>query len=140
MSIHKECGEHIHWFQREDDRFYPPMEYAGVVYVNIDGKLVETTGYRHHRCDPEKVAAWVEYLNTMEELKGPDSFEGAINAHIAASERHREELWEHCLKVDCPRCPAIEGERCVNLSFLKKTGELVEVRYPHLPRQEEATR
>jgi hypothetical protein len=53
------------------------MEFAGPVFVNIDGTLVETTGYRHHRCDPEKVVAWVEYLNAMEELKGPDSFEGS---------------------------------------------------------------
>lgn len=116
------------------------MEFAGVVYVNIDGKLLETNAYRAHRCDPEKIVAWQEYLATMVALKGPDSFEAGISAHNAASERNREKLYEFAMTVECSSCEAEVESKCVNLSVLKRTGSMEETRYPHPARTADAER
>jgi len=140
VSIHKDCGEHIHWFNRTDqpERYYPPMEFAGPVFVQLEGKIVETNAYRIHRCDPEKVVAWQEYLATMTELKGNDSFEGQISMHQAASEKSRIERYELAMGVSCDDCGANADEPCRNKSVLKKTGEIQETRYPHPSRFEKA--
>lgn len=118
----------------------PPMEFAGPVYVLEDnGSVVERTAYRVHRCDPEKVVAWQEYISTMAELKGPDSYEGEVNMYAAARERERQEVWEIALLVNCDKCGANADEKCRKMSqHLVKTGEIVEARHPHPVRLEAA--
>lgn len=142
MSVHKDCGENIHWFEREEGsgRFHPPMEYAGTVMVNIDGKMIETTGYRPHRCDVDKVIAWQEYVEKMAEVKGPDSFEAGLNLYAIARERDREERWAQALTIDCSVCDAEAGVKCMNLTIAKRTGDVVEVLNPHPARLEAAFR
>ena len=142
MSTHKDCGEEIRWAHRPDDpeRFFPPLEYAGEVYI-IDegGNAIQMHGYRMHRCDPEKVEAWQEYIAKISDLKGPDSYEADINYRHAASERNREQLWETALTVICPSCEEPVGKRCHSMSkHLIQTGELTETRWPHPSRTEAA--
>lgn len=140
MSVHRECGEDIRWAHRPDDpeRFLPPLEYAGEVYV-IDegGSAIQMHGYRMHRCDPQKVIEWQTYIEQMKDLKGDDSYEGRINYRQAASERNRDEQWEIALKVECPKCELDPGMKCCSLKKqYRESGELIELRWPHPERTE----
>lgn len=139
MSVHRDCGENIHWMHREDDpeRFMPPMEFAGQAYVIEGGIATEVSTYRMHRCDPVKVVAWQEYIQTMAELKGPNSFESEINLYQAARLREREEAWAIAMTVDCDKCSAVVDEKCYSRAqHHVKSGELVETTNPHPSRLE----
>lgn len=136
MSIHKDCGEHVKWVRRtdEDDRWFPPLESIGHVYVIIDDQVVETIGYRHHKCDPAKMKAWLDYLAIIGELKGDTSELDSVVAHQAARDRQAESTRKYAERVACPQCNQGINEPCVNMSILKKTGELEPTKNPHQSR------
>lgn len=140
MSVHKECGEYIKWARRPDDpeRFYPPMEHAGEHYVlDDDGVAIAVHTYRPHRCDPAKVLAWQEFQQKLAEVREQQLNNPPDVSWSALAEQRREEVWASALTIDCPRCPALAGEKCINLSqHLQRTGELVETRAPHTQRSD----
>jgi hypothetical protein len=143
-STHKECGADIIWARREDepDRFMPPLEYAGEVFL-ITGKTweertaVRQHAYRVHMCDPQAIISWQEYQRQLAEAKGIPIED--LSAYEASRERSREEVWHMVLNVDCPRCHAKgksekfpDGQKCQSMSLANlKTGEIVELRNPH---------
>lgn len=138
MSIHKECGENIKWMRRADDTgWLPPLEYAGTVYVEIDGKGEEHHGYRQHRCDPDKMDAWIEYLRKKGEITGDMSELDSVNVRVSANERSAEAAREYAQHEHCPSCDANIGKPCVNLAA-KKKGEVVEIKWPRPSRLERA--
>lgn len=131
-SIHKECGADIVWAKREDsDRFMPPLEYVGEVYL-LEGKGEEKFGvqrhaYRIHNCDPDRIIEWQEYQFRLAEAKGE-----TFTPYAAARERDRESTWNMALKVPCPRCERDAGQKCISLSrHLIATGEIQETLNPH---------
>ena len=138
MSTHSDCGETIKWIARDDQKWYPPMEFAGTYFIiDNDGYGQEVHAYRPHRCDPEKVEAWQEYLLKMTDLKGPESYEAKQSMHHLARERDREFAWESAFKVICPKCEAEVDERCISMSVhLRKTGEVTHTKNPHPQRLE----
>lgn len=139
MSTHRDCGEPIKWARRDDDseRFMPPLEYVGEVYViDSGGAAIMVHAYRQHRCDPDKMEAWQEYLGKMDKLKGTTVL-ADMTAHEAARERDREARWEVALRKECIRCDAPAGERCRDMSArYRKTGEIVHTNNPHPERLE----
>ncbi len=138
MSIHKECGEEIIWVARDDEpgRYHPPLDYMGQVYVVVDDKLIRTTGYKSHKCDPDKVEAWMAYLQRMEQVKSsqPDLLE-APGLWAASRAKRKEEAWATALAWSCPTCEAPPGSYCINLSKRFK-GQNVETTNPHPARLE----
>lgn len=135
--IHKECGSDIVWARREDDpdRFHPPMEYVGEVFL-ISGKGEKVAEQRHayriHQCDPDRIIEWQDYQHRLAEAKGEE-----YTPYAAAREKQNEETWNLVLKVDCPRCERPVGEKCISLArHLLKTGEMQECRNPHPARTE----
>lgn len=138
MSIHKDCGADIQWIRREDDpeRFLPPMEYAGEVYVKHPetGVAYRTHAYRQHLCDPEAIISWQDYQRRLAEAKGEE-----FTPYDAARERERENMWELALTVSCRRCMRLPGEKCISLAASKvNQGIEEETKNPHPQRIEDA--
>ena len=137
MSIHRDCGADIQWLRRDDDpnRFLPPVEYAGEVYIkNEDGVGVMTYAYRSHHCNPEAIIEWQDYQRRLAEAKGEE-----YTPYDAAREREREQLWELALSVACTRCHLLPGEKCVSQAkHLTNAGIKEETRNPHPQRIEDA--
>ena len=136
MSIHKECGEPIKWLRRPEDmdKFLPPMEYLGEVYVVEEGAGIYRQAYKLHMCDPDKIIAWQDYQRRLAEAKGEEFL-----PMDAAREREREQIWELVRKVACPRCEAGVDEKCISLSTHKvKAGIKEETKNPHPERIEHA--
>lgn len=144
-SVHKECGADITWAKREDDedRFLPPLEYVGEVYL-LEGQGRDKVGvqrhaYRLHICDPDRIIEWQDYQQRLAEAKGIEyvPLSDGRAAYEAAREKDREEQWNMALKVACPRCDAPAGEKCRSQQRQHiKTGEIVETRNPHPARME----
>lgn len=125
MSTHKDCGEQITWVRREDNSgWFPPLEFDGYALVIEDipdtgekfAKNVAT--YKVHHCDPDKVIAWLEYKQRLEEIaaaRGESSpYSEGKPDWVIAREKRREELWEKALKYECTDCGAGPGEYCVS--------------------------
>lgn len=131
MSVHKDCGEDIKWVRRDDDpnRFLPPMEYVGEVYV-IDpesGSGRMTHGYRIHNCDPDKIIAWQDYQLRLAEAKGEQ-----YTPYDAAREREREQMWELTLAIECSACGMGVDKKCISMARTHANkGEVVELKNPH---------
>lgn len=143
MSVHKECGEDIRWAKRDDDpeRFVPPLEFAGQAYVIDENGVAHTvTTYTSHKCDPDKVRDWADYLRRLALAKDETPIE-ADNVKLWAAKRQRdnEQAWEVAITTECPRCDASIGAKCHNISAMfRKTGEIVELKNPHPERIEKA--
>lgn len=135
MPVHKDCGEYITWATRPDDetRFYPPLESIGHILIIMDGQAVETIGYKIHRCDPQKMEAWIEYLDKIGKLRGEIT---PTIAHKAASDRNAESMRSDAENVECPQCKQPAGQPCINMTVVKKSGEMVPTKYPHMSRRD----
>lgn len=137
-SVHKECGADIVWAHRADDtdRFYPPLEYVGEVFL-LEGKgrdkvAEQRHAYRIHQCDPDRIIEWQDYQHRLAEATGVE-----YTPYAAARQKDNEELWNQVLHVECPRCEREVGKKCISLArHLLKTGEITECRNPHPARIE----
>lgn len=142
MGPHSDCGRDIVWVRRADDndRWMPPLEFAGQAIIIQDDEAVFVSTYRRHECNPEEIKAWLELKRQQAEAKGY-SLED-IDAHeerIIARERDREEVNSHAMSVECKVCKATVGEMCMSLPWLKK-GTKRYNKNPHPPRIEDAAR
>jgi len=134
-SVHKECGADISWARRPDDpeRFLPPLEYAGELFVIENGTATQHHGYRVHLCDPQRIIEWKEYQEQLASAKGEE-----YTPYAAAREKELDELWAFVEGVACPTCDVSEG-KCISQSrHLKSTGEVRNVRSPHQSRIDHA--
>lgn len=140
MSYHAECGEAVHWARRADDpgRYLPPLEFmAMAVVLDEDGVGRTVATYQQHRCDPAKVRAWQDYQVEMANALGGaelpyDDRSGELQT--LARGRAREATYAEAMEHGCPSCAALPGERCINKTVLKQTGELVPTKDAHAMR------
>ena len=142
MSVHRDCGEPIRWVRRNDDlnRWAPPLEAVGqaLIVTEQDGEPVSAyvSIYKEHRCDPEKMLAWVEYQERLAEIKertGGHTPDTGMSAYQIKAQQLNEENWQIAMLVPCPICDAKLDEYCFNLTERKKGNE-VAIRNPHQKR------
>lgn len=155
MSIHKECGEEIVWLRKPDDvdKYLPPMEYVGPMYFKTEGPNgevcgIQATAYKMHRCDPDKMEAWIEYKERIAEISehAPEqpvkvqreAAKQKKSDWVIARERKQANIRTECEAYVCRRCDAVQFEPCYNLTIFKRTHEKVPINMPHPVRQEDA--
>jgi hypothetical protein len=94
---------------------------------------IEVPVYRRHTCDPEKVAAWLDYQEQMAALdhKRPKDQQGQQNLRDMARNRERLATKELAEKRKCPRCDAKRSDPCMNLTERRKGNLDVVTLWPH---------
>lgn len=146
MSIHKECGEKIHWAKSEKKdhgrggRWMPPLEFVSHYYViqkdeeSGDEFASMVACYDVHVCDPDKMAAWTEYKSRIDKAveaeKDAASERPPTNWELARS-RDQEEARGKAERVACPKCSAEINEPCYNLITFKRHGYKAANNMPH---------
>jgi hypothetical protein len=155
MSVHKDCGEPVTWLRRPDDvdKFLPPMEYVDQLYMKVEGPngeycAMQASAYKIHRCDPDKMEAWIAYKERIAEIKekAPDqpaavhreAAQERVSDWILARERAQEETRLIAEAYKCRRCGAKSTEPCFNLSVYNRTQEKVPTKMPHAQRLEDS--
>jgi hypothetical protein len=126
MSTHNDCGEDVTWAHREDDteRWLPPLEFAGEVFIlqqvpGLDKPVASRMhAYRLHRCDPDKIEAWIAYQERLQALKQqhPEMIVTDTPAYVIARQRRAEQEREYAEQIDCKRCGAMPNQPCRSLS------------------------
>lgn len=125
MSACRECGQDVTWARREEGGWHPPLSATGRALVVARGNLVrDVVTYEVHVCRPADVA---EQTRRLAEHRREVEEQRAIRREVATSLAEQWALAEPRL---CPRCGVEAGERCLNLSALKK-GVRKETVWPH---------
>lgn len=143
MSVHRDCGEEIRWAKREDDpeRFVPPLEFAGHAYIiDENGIARSVTTFSSHRCNPDKVREWADYLRKLALAKDESPVESDnVVLWEAKKQRDSEQAWKVAITTECSTCEARIGAKCHNISArFRKTGEILELKNPHPARLDQA--
>ena len=138
MSVHNLCGAQVKWAHRSNDpdKWHPPLDPIGLAYIIVDEQVVEVMTYKLHDCDPMQMATWKERKAKQAEIKGEPL--DAVDVY----ELHREDIrltqWQLALKAPCSRCGAERGTMCMSMAQkYRKTGEIVEIKWPHPGRVED---
>lgn len=131
------CGVQILWYKRPDGSNHPPViAISDVLGLDENQRLVKRVAFVRHYCNPDDVDRWAakEEQRRKEERERREAGErGRLVAKAARS--MADEAHRLAVQVDCPRCPAKEGEECLNLNVLMKRAtpknQRETTRWPH---------
>lgn len=151
-SLCRECGAEVLWRKWAEGGNAPPLLGIGdAMTLDEHDKVVKVPVYVRHQCDPKQAAAWRERvladerdlaLRHLAETERREARREQRDAQADMVTTMREEAYRRAAKVDCPKCPALEAEECLNLNTLAGRGKSTKTHtsWPHPERVLEAER
>jgi hypothetical protein len=134
MSDCQDCKQPVRFVllgTNEDgsNKWSPPLDSQSRSVKETQGKqpfartgYVQTEVFTFHNC-PEREAAQAERFKRAQARE--------------ARARTTDEAWDEALKRICPKCRAVDGKRCLNLTDVRlgyPANEVRETRHPHAER------
>lgn len=126
-SLCKFCGREIKWGRRENGTTHPPLQITGNAYVIVNNAVRETTTYERHKCTDKDIAS---YELAQKTEAGQEAEQRLLRKQTAESKKI---AWAMVESLPCPKCGALPGEVCENLTKRVK-GIAVETAWPHTER------
>jgi hypothetical protein len=146
-STCRECGDEVLWRKRADTGGWaPPLNRAGYTMVlDENNRVVSVEHYVRHQCDnevrqrfqadkaAEAVALDRSIRDSVTDIERRERRREQRENDRIEREANREATYRLAVQVDCPRCPAKEGEECISLNWLNKRTKNPDkyTRWPH---------